>query len=54
MAKVVEEIVVLRFSKLVKNEQDAGVIATPEVTSALEQVAQELVGDGVIVEIERA
>lgn len=54
MAKVVEEIVVLRFSKLVKNEQDADVTVTPEVTSALEQVAQELVGDSVIVEIERA
>jgi hypothetical protein len=54
MAKIHEEIVVIKLSKLVKESGDSPSLASPETVAALEQVAQELVGDGVIVEIERA
>ena len=54
MAKVYEEVIIIKVSKLVKDDADIPLIATDEVTVALEQVAQELVGSGVIVEIERA
>jgi hypothetical protein len=52
MAKIVEDVLVVKFSKIVKdNEGDKEVIANREIQQALEQVAQELVGDGVIVEV---
>lgn len=55
MAKIVEEIVVIKFSKIVKDNSEQGSdIASVEIQSALEQVAQELVGDGVVVEVEKA
>ncbi len=56
MAKIYEEVVVIKLSKLVKNENDIeqGSLASDDVVTALEQVAQELVGDGAIVEVERA
>ena len=56
MAKILEEVVVIKLSKLVKNEKDVkpGTLASDEIVAALEQVAQELVGDAAIVEVERA
>jgi hypothetical protein len=55
MAKIIEDVIVIKFSKIVKDsESDATGIAGPDLQQALEQVAQELVGDGVVVEIERA
>jgi hypothetical protein len=52
MAKIVEDVVLIKFSKIVKdNEKDQVSIAGPDVQQALEQVAQELVGDGIIVEV---
>lgn len=54
MAKVHEEVVVIKLSKLVKNDQEMKNIANDEVVAALEQVAQELVGDSIIVEVEKA
>ena len=54
MAKIQEEIIVIKFSQLVKEQADAQPRVTEEVTAALTQVAEELVGAGVIVEIERA
>jgi len=54
MAKIVEDIVVIKFSKIVKdNEQETAGIAGSDVQQALEQVAQELVGSAVIVEVIR-
>jgi len=54
MAKIVENVVVIKLSKIVKDsESDATDIAGSDMQSALEQVAQELVGDGVVVEVER-
>lgn len=54
MAKIYEEVVVIKLSKLVKDGTDvSNPIAGDEVQQALEQVAQELVGEGIIVEVER-
>jgi hypothetical protein len=52
MAKIVEEVVVIKLSKLVKDGANAGIV-TADLQTALEQVAQELVGDSVIVEVEK-
>lgn len=55
MAKIVEDVIVIKFSKIVKDNDpaDAG-IANSEVQAALEQVAQEIVGDSVVVEVVQA
>jgi hypothetical protein len=51
MAKIVEDVVVIKFSKIVKdNEKESTVIANAETLAALEQVAQELAGEGIVVE----
>jgi hypothetical protein len=51
MAKIVEDIVIIKFSKIVKDNENAGAgIANAEVIAALEQVAQELVGESIVVE----
>jgi hypothetical protein len=55
MAKIIEDVIVIKFSKIVKNsDADESALAGTDVLQALEQVAQELVGNGVVVEIERA
>ena len=54
MAKIHEEIVVIILSKLVR-DTDAGIeIATADIVTALQSVAEELAGTGVVVEAERA
>jgi hypothetical protein len=55
MAKIVEEIVVIKFSKIVKNtESNTQPTVTDEQIESLAMVAGELVGDGIVIEIERA
>lgn len=55
MAKIIEDVVLIKFSKIVKDsDKDAANIAGNDVQTALEQVAQELVGEGVIVEVVKA
>lgn len=55
MAKIVEDVVLIKFSKIVKdNDKDGVEIAAKDVQAALEQVAQELVGDGIVVEVVKA
>ena len=55
MAKIVEDVIVIKFSKIVKDsESEVSGIAGSDIQSALEQVAQELVGDAVVVEVVRA
>jgi hypothetical protein len=55
MAKIIEDVIVIKFSKIVKDsESEVTGIAGADLQQALEQVAQELVGDGVVVEIVRA
>lgn len=54
MAKMIEEVIVIKLSKLVKDGDNTSAIANEDVQSALEQVAQELAGAGVLVEVEKA
>ena len=51
MAKIIEDVVAIKFSKLAKDGDQASSIIESDIEKALEQVAQELVGDGVIVEV---
>jgi two-component sensor histidine kinase len=52
MAKIVEDTLVIKFSRIVKeNDSDPDPAITAENAMALEQVAQELVGNSVIVEV---
>jgi len=52
MAKIVEDIVIIKFSKIVKDSESTDTdIAGTEIQAALEQVAQELVGDAIVVEV---
>jgi hypothetical protein len=54
MAKIVEDVVIIKFSKIVKDSEEGSSIAGSDIQQALEQVAQELAGDSVVVEVERA
>ena len=54
MAKIIEDVIVIKFSKIVKDSEQGSSIASSEVQLALEQVAQELVGDSVVVEVVQA
>ena len=54
MAKIYEEIVVIKLSKLIREDAAAEPIASDDIITALQQVAEELTGTGVIVEAERA
>ena len=54
MAKIVEDVIVIKFSKIVKDSEEGSSIASSDVQTALEQVAQELVGDSVVVEVVQA
>ena len=54
MAKLHEEVVVIKVSKLVKDADIAPVLLTEEVTQSLEAVVQELAGAGTLVEVQVA
>jgi hypothetical protein len=54
MAKIHEEIVVIKLSKLVRDTDAGTEIATADIVAALQSVAEELAGTGVVVEAERA
>jgi hypothetical protein len=54
MAKIHEEIVVIKLSKLVRDNDAGGEIATPDIVAALQSVAEELAGAGVVVEADKA
>ena len=54
MAKIHEEIVVIKLSKLVKDTDAGSEIASDDIVTALQSVAEELAGAGVVVEAERA
>lgn len=54
MAKIHEEVIVITVSKLVKNDESPGTLLTEDIGTALEQVAQELLGSDVVVEVNKA
>jgi len=52
MAKIVEDVLVIKFSSLAKDSAaEQTTCITEEIQAALEQVAQELVGQHVLVEV---
>lgn len=54
MAKIIEDVLVIKFSKIVKDSEEGSSIAGSDIQAALEQVAQELAGDSVVVEVVQA
>jgi hypothetical protein len=54
MAKIQEEVIIIRVSQLTKDGVETAPRITDEIAAALIQVAEELVGSGAVVEIERA
>jgi hypothetical protein len=56
MAKIHEEVIVITISKLVKDSDaaDAPDLANADIISALGTVAEELLGSGVVVEVNKA
>ena len=53
MAKIAEELVVIKVSQIVKDAQDAEEKITPEFVSSLEDVVSELLGKDCVVEVIR-
>lgn len=54
MAKIQEEIVVIRLSKIVKSsDEHPGSLTGEDFSANLEAIVQELVGETVVVEIEK-
>lgn len=52
MAKIQQQLIVIKLSKLIKDSDDINEdIANSDITSNIEAVAQELLGDNVIVEV---
>ena len=54
MAKIHEEVVVIKLSKLIKDTDSEQAIATEDLVIALQSVAEELAGPGVVVEADKA
>ncbi len=54
MAKIHEEVVVIKLAKLIKDNDIGSEIANDDIVAALQSVAEELAGAGVVVEVERA
>lgn len=52
MARVQEQAVVIKFSKLVKDDDVTVSVVEADVIASLEAVAQELAGQGIIVEVD--
>ena len=54
MAKLHEEVLVIKVSKLVKDSETAENFLTADTVASLEAVVQELAGAGSLVEIQKA
>lgn len=54
MAKIHEEILVIKLSTLIKDSDTARKLVTEELLDSLASVAEELVGSGIVVEVEKA
>jgi len=51
MAKLQEDTLVIKISKLIKDTDEAGTALSEEIITSLEAVVQELAGAGTLVEI---
>jgi hypothetical protein len=54
MAQIHEEVIIIKVSQLVKAGEQPTARATADVAAALASVAEELLGAGVVVEVETA
>lgn len=54
MAKMIEDVLVIKVSKLFRDDEGTDELVSADTKIALEQVVQELVGPGVLVEVEKA
>ena len=54
MAKLHEEHIVIKLSKLVRTNDEVGTVASEEILTTLTKVLEELVGESVVVEVESA
>jgi len=54
MAHIQEEIIIIKLSRLVKNIDSALPLTSDDLTANIEAVVQELVGENVVVELEKA
>jgi hypothetical protein len=53
MAKIQEEVIIIKFSKLVRESSQPESIVTPVLAESIQDVITELAGSGIIVEVER-
>jgi hypothetical protein len=51
MAKLQEDVLVIKISKLIKDTDEEGTTLNADIISSLEAVVQELAGAGTLVEI---
>ena len=51
MAKLQEDVLVIKISKLIKDSDEPGTALTEDLIASLEAVTQELAGAGALVEI---
>ena len=54
MAKIKEEILVIRVSTITKNGENKPDLLNDEIAATIEQVVSELIGDSAVVEVETA
>ena len=54
MAKIKEEILVIRVSTITKNGENKPDLLNDEIAGTIEQVVSELIGDAAVVEVETA
>ena len=54
MAKVHEEVLVITVSKLVKDDTTPELVVSADIQIQLAEVAEQLLGEGVIVEVSKA
>ena len=54
MAKIHEEVIIIKLSKLVKESDATAAIVNADLVAALASVAEELAGAGIVVEAESA
>jgi hypothetical protein len=54
MAKIHEEIIIIKLSRLVRETDKPAAIVTEDLVTGLTAVLEELAGSGIVVEIEQA
>jgi len=52
MAKIKEELLLIKVSTIHKDSADNDGVITDEIISTIEQVVSELIGDGAVIEVE--